>query len=169
MALDQSALLDVLEALKTAEVDDRIRQAAETIYQALIEADLTSVIGAYPYQRAETRTGQRITGRSRARSHLNYRGALNLDAHRGQRKGGRAVHYRPIDAAVLAAVARAVDCSAGLGVDDAAQMGTDGGERVEGTGLRLRDHDLLVGEDLAAANRDVSRAGQDGGRVGARR
>jgi hypothetical protein len=29
----QSALLDVPDALKTAEVDDRIRQAAETIYQ----------------------------------------------------------------------------------------------------------------------------------------
>src|ERR1700747_2611044 len=35
MALDQSALLEVLEALKAAEVDDRIRQAAETITQAL--------------------------------------------------------------------------------------------------------------------------------------
>jgi hypothetical protein len=46
MALDQSALLEVLEALKASEVDDRIRQAAETIYQALIEADLSSVIGA---------------------------------------------------------------------------------------------------------------------------
>ena len=46
MALDQSALLEVLEALKAAEVDDQIRQAAETIYQALIEAELASVIGA---------------------------------------------------------------------------------------------------------------------------
>jgi len=59
MALDQSALLDVLEALKAAEVDDRIRQAAETIYQALIEAELASVIGAYPHQRTEARTAQR--------------------------------------------------------------------------------------------------------------
>jgi hypothetical protein len=33
MALDQFALLEVLEVLKAAEVDDRIRQAAETIYQ----------------------------------------------------------------------------------------------------------------------------------------
>lgn len=33
MAVDQSALLEVLEALKAAKVDDRIRQAAETIYQ----------------------------------------------------------------------------------------------------------------------------------------
>jgi putative transposase len=38
MALDQYALLEVLEVLKAAEVNDRIRQAAETIYQALIEA-----------------------------------------------------------------------------------------------------------------------------------
>jgi hypothetical protein len=51
MALDQSALLEVLEVRKSAEVDDRIRQAAETIYQALIEAELTAVIGAFPHQR----------------------------------------------------------------------------------------------------------------------
>ena len=46
MALDQSALLEVLQALKGADVEDRIKQAATTIYQALIEAELTSVIGA---------------------------------------------------------------------------------------------------------------------------
>ena len=65
MALDQSALLEVLEVLKTAEVDDRIRQAAETIYQALIEAELTAVIGAFPHQRTEARTGQRNGHRPR--------------------------------------------------------------------------------------------------------
>jgi putative transposase len=48
VALDQSALLEVLDALTGAEVDDRIRQAALTIYQALIEAELTAVIGAAP-------------------------------------------------------------------------------------------------------------------------
>jgi len=61
MALDQSALLEVLEvleALKAAEVD-KIRLAAETVYQALIEAELSSVIGVFPHQRTETRTGQR--------------------------------------------------------------------------------------------------------------
>jgi hypothetical protein len=36
MALNQSALLEVL---KGAGAEDRIRQAAETIYQALIEAE----------------------------------------------------------------------------------------------------------------------------------
>ena len=59
MALDQSALLEVLEALKAAEVDDRIRQAAETICQALIEAELASVIGALPHERTGSRTGWR--------------------------------------------------------------------------------------------------------------
>jgi putative transposase len=48
VALDQSALLEVLDARKTAEVSDRVRQATQTIYQALIHAELTSVIGAAP-------------------------------------------------------------------------------------------------------------------------
>ena len=65
MALDQSALLEVLDVLKAAEVDDRIRQAAETIYQALIEAELASVIGAFPHQRTEARTAQRNGHRPR--------------------------------------------------------------------------------------------------------
>ena len=65
MALDQSALLEVLEALKAAEVDDRIRQAAETIYQALIEAELSSVIGAAPHQRTDSRLAQRNGHRPR--------------------------------------------------------------------------------------------------------
>jgi putative transposase len=59
MALDQSALLDVLEALKGADVEDRIRQAAATIYQALIEAELSSVIGALPHERSDTRSALR--------------------------------------------------------------------------------------------------------------
>jgi putative transposase len=59
MALDQSALLGVLEALKGADVEDRIKQAATTIYQALIEAELSSVIGAGRHQRSDTRTAQR--------------------------------------------------------------------------------------------------------------
>src|SRR5262249_62434149 len=65
MALDQSALLEALEALKAAEVDDRIRQAAETIYQALIEAEPSSVIGAVPHQRTDSRTAWRNGHRPR--------------------------------------------------------------------------------------------------------
>ncbi len=65
MALDQFALLEVLEALKAAKVDDRIRSAATTIYQAMIEAELTPVIGAGPHERTETRTAQRNGSRPR--------------------------------------------------------------------------------------------------------
>jgi putative transposase len=65
MTLDQSALLEVLEALRAADVTDRVRQAAETIYQALIEAELTSAIGAAPYERVEGRTAQRNGHRPR--------------------------------------------------------------------------------------------------------
>jgi len=57
MALDQSALLELLEALKGADVEEHVRQAAGTIYQALIEAELTAVIGAGPHERTETRGG----------------------------------------------------------------------------------------------------------------
>ena len=64
-APDQSALLEVLEALKAADVDDRIRSAATTIYQALIEAELTAVIGAGPHERTDARTAQRNGSRPR--------------------------------------------------------------------------------------------------------
>ena len=39
MAMDQSALLELLDALKAADVDDRVRLATQTLYQALIDAE----------------------------------------------------------------------------------------------------------------------------------
>jgi putative transposase len=65
VALDQSALLEVLDALTAAEVDDRIRQAAQTIFHALIEAELTNVIGAAPHERTPDRLAQRNEHRPR--------------------------------------------------------------------------------------------------------
>jgi putative transposase len=65
MTLDHAALLEVLEAMKAAEVDDRIRLAAQTIYQALIDAELTQVIGAGPWEHTATRTAQRNGTRPR--------------------------------------------------------------------------------------------------------
>src|SRR5919109_250191 len=65
MALDQSALIEVLEALRAADVDARIRQAAQTISQALIEAELTAVIGAAPNERTDSRSAQRNGHRPR--------------------------------------------------------------------------------------------------------
>ena len=65
MALDNAALLEVLEAMQAAGVEDRVRTAAQTIYQALIDAELTSVIGAGPWERSEERTAQRNGSRPR--------------------------------------------------------------------------------------------------------
>jgi putative transposase len=55
--LDHAALLQVLEAMKAAEVDDRIRLAGQTIYQALIDAELTHVIGAGPWEHTPNADG----------------------------------------------------------------------------------------------------------------
>ena len=68
MAMDQSALLEVLEALKVADVDDRVRQATQTLYQALIDAELTGVIGAGPWERTDARIAQRNGSRARTLS-----------------------------------------------------------------------------------------------------
>jgi len=68
MALDQFALLEVLDALKVADVGDRVRQAAETVYQALIEAELTDTIGAALHERTEHRTNLRNGHRTRTLS-----------------------------------------------------------------------------------------------------
>jgi putative transposase len=68
MALSQSALLEILDAIKEADVADRVRESAATIYQALIEAELTSVIGAEPHERSEVRTAQRNGHRPRVLS-----------------------------------------------------------------------------------------------------
>ena len=68
MAMDQSALLEVLEVLKAADVDERIRQATQTLYQALIDAELTAVIGAGPWERTPERAGERNGSRARTLS-----------------------------------------------------------------------------------------------------
>ena len=49
MALDQRALLELLGELKLTDVTDRIRVATETLYQELIDAEATAVIGASPH------------------------------------------------------------------------------------------------------------------------
>src|SRR5680860_1170500 len=65
MALDNAARLEVLEAMQAAGVEDRVRTAAQTIYQALIDAELTAVIGAGPWERNPERIAQRNGSRSR--------------------------------------------------------------------------------------------------------
>src|SRR5215213_3289811 len=68
MALDHAALLEVLDTMKTGGAGERIRVAAETMYQALIDTELTSTIGADPWERTDTRTNQRNGSRPRTLS-----------------------------------------------------------------------------------------------------
>lgn len=59
MALDQSALLNLLAELKLTDVTDRIRVVTETLYQELIDAEATAFIGAAPFERTGDRTAHR--------------------------------------------------------------------------------------------------------------
>jgi transposase-like protein len=65
MAIEHSSLLELLEALKAAGVDDRIRLAAQNMYQALIDAEAEGVIGAGFWERTENRTAVRNGSRPR--------------------------------------------------------------------------------------------------------
>jgi putative transposase len=60
-----SKFREVLDALRNADASDRIKQAAETIYQALIDAELTAVIGGGAHERTASRTNLRNGSRSR--------------------------------------------------------------------------------------------------------
>ena len=68
MALDQSALLDLLAQLKLTDVTDRIRVATESLYQELIDAEASAFIGAAPFERSGDRTTHRNGVRSRTLS-----------------------------------------------------------------------------------------------------
>jgi putative transposase len=65
MALDQSALLDLLAQLKPTDVTDRIRVATEKLYQELIDAEASAFIGAAPFQRTTERNTHRNGTRPR--------------------------------------------------------------------------------------------------------
>ena len=59
MALSQSALLEVLEALKASDSTEVIRRALEVMLQQLIDAEATAFIGAEPHERTDARVTQR--------------------------------------------------------------------------------------------------------------
>jgi transposase-like protein len=65
MALDQSALTDLLDALRAGGDLDFMREAMQLVLQALIELEATETVGAGRYERAETRTTHRNGSRSR--------------------------------------------------------------------------------------------------------
>jgi putative transposase len=59
MALDQSALLELSEALRSADSGELMRSLLHTMLQALIDAEATAQIGADRHERTENRTTQR--------------------------------------------------------------------------------------------------------------
>ncbi len=65
MALDQSALTELLDALRAGGDIDFIRDAMQLVLQELIELEATQVIGAARYERTDTRSTHRNGSRSR--------------------------------------------------------------------------------------------------------
>ncbi len=65
MALDQSALTDLLDALRSGGDLDFMREAMQLVLQALIDLEATEVIGAGRYERSDARTTHRNGSRSR--------------------------------------------------------------------------------------------------------
>jgi putative transposase len=65
MALPQSAVSELLEAFRTGEGVDLIRESVRMVMQELIEAEATERIGAARYERTESRTTDRNGSRDR--------------------------------------------------------------------------------------------------------
>ena len=65
MALDKSAIADLLDALRAGGDLDIIREGLAVVLQALIDAEATEVIGADRYQRTTSRTTHRNGSRGR--------------------------------------------------------------------------------------------------------
>jgi putative transposase len=65
MALDESAMTDLLAALRAGGGLDVVREALALVLQSLIDAEATEVIGAGRYERSASRTTHRNGSRSR--------------------------------------------------------------------------------------------------------
>ena len=65
MALSQSALSELLDAIRAGDGEDVLRDAMRLVLQELIEAEASQVIGAARYERSEGRTTHRDGSRSR--------------------------------------------------------------------------------------------------------
>jgi putative transposase len=59
MALDQSALLELTDALRSADGGELMRRLLHTMLQALVDGEGTAHIRAGPHERTENRTTQR--------------------------------------------------------------------------------------------------------------
>jgi putative transposase len=59
MALDQSALLELLDVMRSADGGELMRRLLATMLQLLVDAEATAFIGAEPHQRGAGRTNRR--------------------------------------------------------------------------------------------------------------
>src|SRR6266540_5491253 len=65
VALSQSDLSDLLDAIRAGGDLDVVRRSVELVLQALIDAEATEVIGAEPHERTPMRTNSRNGSRDR--------------------------------------------------------------------------------------------------------
>jgi putative transposase len=157
MALDQSALLELLDALKGAGADEVVRNALEAVFQALIEAEATARVGAEPHQR----TPDRVTQRNGYRDRLWTTAAGDLELRIPKLRTGSFFpclleRRRRIDQALFAVVMEAyVTGTSTRKVDDLViAMGADTGISKSEVSRICADLDVEV-----AAFRDRSLAG----------
>src|SRR6266568_1191841 len=59
MALDQSALIELLEVMRSADGGDLMRRLLATMLQLLVDAEATAFIGAEPHERTDARVTHR--------------------------------------------------------------------------------------------------------------
>jgi putative transposase len=130
MALDESAMTELLAALRAGGGLDVVRQALALVLRALIDAEATEVIGADRYQRSQ----QRTTHRNGSRSRLLSTKAGDVDLKIPKLRGGSFFPAlleprRRIDRALLAVVIEAyVHGTSTRKVDDLVKaLGVDAG------------------------------------------
>ena len=130
MALSQSAVSELLEAFRTGEGVDLIRESVRMVMQELIEAEATEQVGAGRYERSESRVNER--NGSRARLLATQAGDVELRIPKLRRGSFLPVILEPrrrIDQALYAVVMEAYVCGVSTrSVDDlVAALGIDSG------------------------------------------
>lgn len=130
MALSQSAVSELLEALRTGEGVDLIRESVRMVMQELIEAEASKQVGAARYERAESRVTER--NGSRPRLLATRAGDVQLRIPKLRKGSFFPVILEPrrrIDQALYAVVMEAYVCGVSTrSVDDlVAALGVDSG------------------------------------------
>jgi transposase-like protein len=128
MALSESALSELLDAFRSGDGVDLVRDAVRMVLQELIEVEAAEVIGAARYARTEGRTNERNGHRSRVLSTLGgdvelgipklRRGSFFPSILERRRRIDRALYAVVMEAYVSGVSTRSVDdLVAAMGVD----------------------------------------------------